>query len=154
MDFSGTVEIDASRAAVWDLLLDFEQLSQCGPGVQSVERLDETHARVRAKIGVGFMTLGFTIELELVEVEALERAVIRAVGSAPGNQAEAKGAMHLSGPPEGPTTMAYEATVELFGSLAGVGSRMIEGTAGKLIDETFECVRARLSPAPPAAPAA
>ena len=100
------------------------------------------------------MTLGFTIELELVEIDAPDRAVIRATGAAPGNQAEAHGTMQLSGPPEGPTTMAYEATVELFGSLAGVGSRMIEGTAGKLIDQTFDCVRARLSPAPPATPAA
>lgn len=147
MEFTGSVEINAPRTAVWDLLLDFEQLGTCGPGVQSIERLDETHARVKAKIGVGFMTLGFTIELELVEVEAPDRAVIRATGAAPGNQVEANGRMQLSGPPAGPTTMAYEATVELFGSLAGVGSRMIEGTAGRLIDETFECVRARLAPA-------
>lgn len=147
MDFSGTVAIAAPRADVWDLLLDFEQLAGCGPGVQSIERLDPTHARVKAKIGVGFMTLGFTIELELVEVEAPDRAVIRATGSAPGNQVEANGQMRLSGPPEGPTRMDYSATVELFGSLAGVGSRMIEGTAGKLIDETFDCVRARLAPA-------
>jgi len=147
MDFTGSVEIDAPRAAVWDLLLDFEQLGTCGPGVQTIERLDETHARVKAKIGVGFMTLGFTIDLELVEVEAPDRAVIRATGAAPGNQVEANGRMRLSGPAEGPTTMDYEATVELFGSLAGVGSRMIEGTAGKLIDETFDCVRARLAPA-------
>lgn len=147
MEFTGSVEIDAPRAAVWDLLLDFDQLGTCGPGVQTIERLDETHARVKAKIGVGFMTLGFTIDLELVEVEAPDRAVIRATGTAPGNQVEANGRMRLSGPAEGPTTMDYEATVELFGSLAGVGSRMIEGTAGKLIDETFECVRARLAPA-------
>lgn len=147
MDFNGTVEIQAPRAAVWALLLDFEQLATCGPGVQSIEQLDPTHARVKAKIGVAFMTLGFTIDLELVEVEAPDRAMIRATGSAPGNQAEAHGHMRLSGPPEGPTTMSYEATVELFGSLAGVGSRMIEGTAGKLIDETFACVQARLAPA-------
>ena len=147
MEFSGSVEIAAPRADVWDLLLDFEQLASCGPGVQSIERLDATHARVKAKIGVGFMTLGFTIELELVEVEAPDRAVISAKGSAPGNQVEANGQMRLSGPAEGPTTMDYSATVELFGSLAGVGSRMIEGTAGKLIDETFDCVRARLAPA-------
>lgn len=147
MEFTGTVEIDAPRAAVWALLLDFEQLATCGPGVQSIEQLDATHARVKAKIGVAFMTMGFTIDLELVEVEAPDRAVIRATGAAPGNQVEANGSMRLSGPPEGPTTMDYEATVELFGSLAGVGSRMIEGTAGKLIDETFECVRARLAPA-------
>jgi uncharacterized protein len=155
MDFTGSVEIEAPRSAVWDLLLDFEQLAQCGPGVQSIERLDETHARVRAKIGVAFMTMGFTIDLELVEVEAPERAVIRATGEAPGNQVEANGRMRLSGPAEGPTTMSYEASVELLGSLAGVGSRMIEGTASKLIDQTFECLRARLAPAPgPAAPAA
>jgi carbon monoxide dehydrogenase subunit G len=147
MEFTGSVEINAPRAAVWDLLLDFEQLGTCGPGVQTIERLDETHARVKAKIGVGFMTLGFTIDLELVEVEEPNRAVIRATGAAPGNQVEANGRMQLSGPPEGPTTMAYEATVELFGSLAGVGSRMIEGTAGRLIDQTFDCVRARLAPA-------
>lgn len=153
MDFTGTVDIDAPRSAVWDLLLDFEQLAQCGPGVESIERLDATHARVRAKIGVGFMTVGFAIELELVEVEAPERAVIRATGAAPGNQVEAHGHMRLSGPADGPTTMAYESTVELFGSLAAVGSRMIESTAAKLIDQIFECVRARLAPAP-AAPTA
>lgn len=147
MEFTGTVEIDAPRAAVWDLLLDFEQLSTCGPGVQSIERLDATHARVKAKIGVAFMTMGFTIDLELVEVEAPDRAVIRATGTASGNQVDASGQMRLSGPAEGPTTMDYTATVELFGSLAGVGSRMIEGTAAKLIDETFDCVRARLAPA-------
>lgn len=147
MEFTGTVEIDAARAAVWALLLDFEQLAMCGPGVQSIEQLDPTHARVKAKIGVAFMTMGFTIDLELVEVEAPDRAVIRATGEAPGNQVEANGHMRLSGPAEGPTTMTYDATVELFGSLAGIGSRMIEGTAGKLIDETFDCVRARLAPA-------
>lgn len=147
MEFKGTVEIDAPRAAVWDLLLDFDQLATCGPGVQSIERLDATHARVKAKVGVAFMTMGFTIDLELVEVEAPDSAVIRATGTASGNQVDASGRMRLSGPAEGPTTMDYTATVELFGSLAGVGSRMIESTAAKLIDETFDCVRARLAPA-------
>jgi carbon monoxide dehydrogenase subunit G len=146
MEFTGSVLIEAPRAAVWALLLDFEQLATCGPGVQSIERHDPTHASVRAKIGVGFMTLGFTIELELVEVAAPDRAVVRATGEAPGTQVEANGEMRLSGPLEGPTTMDYTATVELFGSLAGVGSRMIEGTAAKLIDDTFDCVRARLAP--------
>lgn len=147
MDFTGTVDIDAPRAEVWDLLINFERLAPCGPGVDAIERLDDTHARVKAKVGVGFMTLGFTVELELVETEAPDRAVIRATGDAPGTSVEANGSMRLSGPPEGPTRMDYEATVELFGALAGVGSRMIEGTAAKLIDQTFDCVRAQLAPA-------
>ena len=147
MEFTGSIDIDAPRQAVWDLLLDFDRLATCGPGVESIEHLDETHARVRAKVGVGFMTMGFTIELELVETDAPDRAVIRATGEAPGTSVEGNGSMHLSGPLEGPTHMDYDATVELFGALAGVGSRMIEGTAAKLIDQTFDCVRAQLAPA-------
>ena len=147
MEFTGTVDIDAPRQAVWDLLLDFERLATCGPGVESIKRHDATHASVRAKVGVGFMTMGFTIELELVETEEPDRAVIRATGAAPGTSVEASGSMHLSGLAEGPTRMDYDATVELFGALAGVGSRMIEGTAAKLIDQTFDCVRAQLAPA-------
>lgn len=147
MEFTGSVVIEAPRAAVWNLLLDFEQLATCGPGVQSIERQDATHASVRAKVGVGFMTLGFTIDLELVEVAEPDRAVIRATGAAPGTQVEGTGEMRLSGPADGPTTMDYTATVEIFGSLAGIGSRMIEGTAAKLIDETFDCIRTRLAPA-------
>ena len=145
MDFTGTVVIEAPRAAVWNLLLDFDQLATCGPGVQSIDHHDPTHASVHAKIGVGFMTLGFTIELELVEVDEPDRAVIRGTGAAPGTQVEASGEMRLSGPAAGPTTMEYTATVDLFGSLAGVGSRMIEGTAARLIDDTFDCVRAKLA---------
>jgi len=147
MDFTGSVDIDAPRQAVWDLLLDFDRLATCGPGVESIERHDATHASVRAKVGVGFMTMGFTIELELVEAIEPDRAVIRATGDAPGTSVEANGSMHLSGPAEGPTHMDYDATVELFGALAGVGSRMIESTAAKLIDQTFDCVRAQLAPA-------
>jgi carbon monoxide dehydrogenase subunit G len=147
MEFTGSVEIDAPRQEVWDLLINFERLAPCGPGVDAIERLDDTHARVKAKVGVGFMTLGFAIDLELVETDEPDRAVIRATGQAPGTSVEANGWMHLSGPAEGPTTMDYEATVELFGALAGMGSRMIEGTAAKLVDQTFDCVRAQLAPA-------
>ena len=146
MDFTGSVDIDAPRQAVWDLLINFERLAPCGPGVGAIDRVDDTHAQVKAKVGVGFMTLGFTIDLELIESAEPDRAVIRATGQAPGTSVEANGSMHLTGPLEGPTRMDYEANVELFGALAGVGSRMIEGTAAKLIDQTFDCVRAQLAP--------
>ncbi len=57
MEFNGSVVINAPRDAVWNLLLDFDQLATCGPGVQSIEHLDATHARVKAKVGVAFMTM-------------------------------------------------------------------------------------------------
>ena len=84
------------------------------------------------------------VNLELVDTEEPIRAVIKARGQAPGSAVDAMGAMHLSGPPDGPTTMAWEANVNISGTLASVGARLIEGTADKMIAQTFDCMRTKL----------
>jgi carbon monoxide dehydrogenase subunit G len=40
--------------------------------------------------------------------------------------------------------MAWSADVHIAGTLASVGARMIEGTANKMIGQTFDCIRAKL----------
>jgi carbon monoxide dehydrogenase subunit G len=145
MDFAGTVSIDAPRRAVWEFLMDFQSLAACGPGVESVVTGGPDRARVNARLGLGFISAPFAIDLELGTVAAPDRATIHGRGEAPGSQVEGRAEMRLAGPPEGPTEIAWTAQVELFGSLAGIGSRLLESAAGRLIDEAFECVRARLA---------
>lgn len=144
MEFSGVVEIAAPRAAVWAFVMDPEQVGWCGPGVESIEVVDATHYRARAKVGIGIISTRFAVDLELTEAVEPDRAVIRASGQAPGSAADAIGEITLSGPTEGPTTMAWQATVTISGSLASIGSRLIESTADKLIGETFACIHAKL----------
>ena len=52
--------------------------------------------------------------------------------------------MHLSDGPDGTTVMDWTADVNLSGTLASVGARLIEGTANKMIGQTFDCMRAKL----------
>jgi uncharacterized protein len=144
MEFSGAVEIAAPRQVVWDFLMDFEAVASCGPGVDHVERIDDRHARVQARLGIGFIAARFSIDLELGAVQPPDSAEIRGTGDAPGNQVEGTASMRLSGPPEGPTTISWTAQVDLFGSLAGVGARLVESTADRLIGQAFECMRQRL----------
>jgi carbon monoxide dehydrogenase subunit G len=73
--------------------------------------------------------------------------VIRASGQAPGSAVDARGEMVLSGPEAGPTVMAWSADVQVMGTMASVGSRLIEGTANKLIGQAFDCMRAKLEAA-------
>ncbi|HJW22821.1 MAG TPA: carbon monoxide dehydrogenase subunit G [Candidatus Limnocylindrales bacterium] len=144
MDFAGRVSIAATRQAVWDFLTDFEALPTCGPGVESVEPLSDGRARIHARLGFGFIVARFTIDLESVAVEPPDHATIRGSGEAPGSQVEGRAEMRLSGPPAGPTEIDWNAEVELFGSLAGAGARLVESAAGRLIDQAFDCVRSRL----------
>ena len=49
MKFQGTVEIAAPRDKVWAFVADPEQVASCGPGVESVTRIDDTHYKAIAK---------------------------------------------------------------------------------------------------------
>lgn len=144
MEFSGSTEIDAPRERVWAFIIDPQQVGSCGPGVEAIDVIDATHFRARAKVGIGIISARFAVDLELVEAEEPDRAVIKASGQAPGSAVEARGEMRLSGPEAGPTTMSWTADVTIMGTMAGVGNRMIEGTATKLINQAFDCIRAKL----------
>lgn len=144
MKFAGTVEIAAPRDRVWEFVTDPNQVGQCGPGVESIEVVDPTHFKATAKVGVGFITARFVVNLEMAEQQAPDRAVIKAHGQAPGSAVDATAEMNLSGPAEGPTTMAWSADVTLSGTLASMGARLIEGTANKMIGQTFDCMKKKL----------
>ncbi len=144
MRFSGSTEVAAPRDRAWAFIVDPRQVGSCGPGVEAVEVVDATHVRARARVGVGVISARFEADLELVEASAPDRAVIRAIGRAPGSSVDATGEMRLEGPPEGPTTMRWSANVTIGGTIASVGARLVEGTAHRLIRQTFDCLRAKL----------
>jgi carbon monoxide dehydrogenase subunit G len=145
MNFSGSVPIMAPRERVWAFVIDPNQVGQCGPGVESIEVVDPTHFKATAKVGIGFIRARFVVNLELAELEQPERALIKAHGQAPGSAVDATAEMKLSdGPEAGTTVMDWTADVNIAGSLASLGARVIEGTANKMIGEAFDCIRARL----------
>ena len=144
MKFDGTVEIRAPRERVWDFLMDPNQVGPCGPGVESIEVVDETHFKARAKVGIGFISARFAVDMEIAEREEPDRAVIKARGQAPGSAVDATATMRLRDGDAGTTIMEWAADVMIGGTLASVGARMIEGTANKMIGQTFDCIRTKL----------
>jgi uncharacterized protein len=143
--FSGTVPIKAPRDRVWAFVVDPDKVGQCGPGVESLEVVDPTHFKATAKVGIGFIRARFVVNLEFAELTPPERALIKAHGQAPGSAVDATAEMRLvDGPEPGSTVMDWSADVLIAGTLASIGARMIEGTANKMISETFDCIRAKL----------
>ncbi len=144
MHFDGTVEINAPRERVWSFLMDPNQVGSCGPGVESIDIVDADHFKAKAKVGVGFISARFVVDIETAERIGSDRAVLKIRGQAPGSAVDGVAEMNLSGAPEGPTTMAWAADVNIAGTLASVGGRLIEGTAQKMIGQTFDCIRSKL----------
>jgi carbon monoxide dehydrogenase subunit G len=144
MHFADTTEIHAPRERVWAFLVDAEQVGSCGPGVESITVVDATHFKARAKVGIGFISARFNVDMELVEQTPPDRAVMKAHGQAPGSAVDATASMTLSEKSEGVTMMDWVADVIISGTLASVGARLMEGTAKKMIGQTFDCIRTKL----------
>ena len=104
MQFSGTVSIAASRDAVWAFLMDPNQVGSCGPGVESIDVIDDDHFKAKAKVGVGFISARFVVDMTVAERQEPDLAILKAHGQAPGSAVDATADMRLSGPAEGPTT--------------------------------------------------
>jgi carbon monoxide dehydrogenase subunit G len=144
MHFEGTVQINAPRDRVWAFVIDPNQVGQCGPGVESIEVIDDTHFKATAKVGIGFISARFNVNMEFVDLAAPDSATIKAHGQAPGSAVDADAQMRLSDGADGGTTMDWSADVNISGTIASVGARLIEGTANKMIGQTFDCMRAKL----------
>ncbi len=144
MKFEGTVDIAAPRDKVWAFVIDPNQVGQCGPGVESIEVIDDSHFKATAKVGIGFISARFVVNMEMAEQQPPDRAVIKAHGQAPGSAVDATAQMTLSDGESGGTRMDWNADVMISGSLASLGARLIEGTANKMIGQTFECMKEKL----------
>ncbi len=70
MHFEGSVAIKAPREKVWAFVIDPDQVGQCGPGVEKIEVIDETHFKATAKVGIGFISARFVVNMELAETDA------------------------------------------------------------------------------------
>ena len=144
MQFSGTVEIAAPRDRVWAFVIDPNQVGQCGPGVESIEVIDATHFKATAKVGIGFISARFVVNMEMAQLTPPDEAVIKAHGQAPGSAVDATASMHLADGDNGGTRMEWAADVTISGTLASLGARLIEGTANKMIGQTFDCMKSKL----------
>jgi carbon monoxide dehydrogenase subunit G len=144
MQFEGTFEVDAPRDRVWAFIIDPQQVGQCGPGVESIEVIDDRRFKATAKVGIGFISARFVVDLEFVDVDEPNQATIKAHGQAPGSAVDGTAQIRLSDGASGGTRMDWSATVNISGTLASVGARLIDGTANKMIGQTFDCMKAKL----------
>jgi carbon monoxide dehydrogenase subunit G len=145
MEFSGSQVINAPQEKVYDFLLDPDQVGFCGPGVESIEIVSPTAFKAKAKVGVGFISARFNIDMEIADSERPNRAVIKAKGQAPGSAAHGTATMNLT-PGDAPNTtlLVWAADVVMTGLIATVGQRLIQSTANKLVGQAFDCIKTKL----------
>ena len=144
MHFEGKQTLNLPQAKAWQFLIDPQRVSQCVPGLKSIEVVDSSHFNAVVGFGVGAFTATFTMSVEWLELDPPHRARLKMHGSAPGSVVDGESEMKLSSDGENASNLSWTADVMIGGMIASVANRLMSGVTQKLTQKFFDCVKEKM----------
>ncbi len=139
MNISGSHTVHAPRERVWELLHDPVALQRMVPGCQSLDVETPTKFSAMLAVGVGPIRGRFNGTVEIEDIAVNESYKMTLSGQGPTGFVSGEGAITLSPDGDG-TLVAVEADAQVGGTLAQIGSRMIQTAVRMLMGQFFEAL--------------
>src|SRR6266849_9455488 len=136
MKIEGTHELDAPRERVFALITDPEVLRRCIPGCESLEKTDEDTYAAIMKAGVGMIKGTFKGTVKLEEMRPPEHYRLAVDGKGGPGFVKGTGDFDLE-EKDGATLIRYTGEMQVGGTIAGIGQRMIQGAAKMMATRFF-----------------
>jgi carbon monoxide dehydrogenase subunit G len=141
MKVEGTHELHASSERVYETLIDPAVLQRCIPGCERLEKSGESSYSTTLRAGVGSIKGVFTGNVRLEEMEPPRH--FRMIVDGKGQPGFLKGAGDLDiEAREGVTAVSYKGEVQVGGTIAGVGQRMLQGAVKMMATQFFTAIEA------------
>jgi carbon monoxide dehydrogenase subunit G len=139
MKIEGMHELNAARSAVYAAMVDPAVLARTIPGCEKLELTGDNTYAVTLRAGVGSIKGVFTGNVRLEETRAPEHYEIIVDGKGQPGFLKGSGVIDLA-ERDSITEITYSGDVQVGGTIAGVGQRMIEGAAKMLAAQFFTAI--------------
>ena len=139
----GRAKVSASPQAIWDLLMDPEQLAAIIPGAHGVTQPSEDRFSADVTLGVGPVKGRYKIDVALSELDPPSSALLTGRAAGALGMGEGTGRVSLTVLPDGGTEIAYEYEARVGGKVASVGGRLLDGAARIVIGQFFTALGRR-----------
>ncbi len=148
MKFSQRAVIPAAREPLWNFLMDVPKVAQSLPGVESVNRIDDTTYQGTLKVRVGPIALNLQGKIILEEQDKERwRAALRAEANdrMAAGAVKGKTSMELKeiGPKE--TELVVETDVNILGKIGEFGQPIIRKKADQMLQQFVENIKRQLT---------
>jgi uncharacterized protein len=141
MKIEGKHELRAKRERVYQVLVDPAVLQRCIPGCERLEKTGENAYSMTMRAGVGSIKGVFTGNVKLEDMRPPSH--FRIVVDGKGQPGFLKGSGDLDMEEvDGATVINYKGDVQVGGTIAGVGQRMIQGAAKMMATQFFTAIEA------------
>lgn len=144
MNIQNSYRFDTPPQAVWDVLIDIDAVAACLPGCESMEPIGDNTYRAVLTMGIAAITGRYegTVEMRDLEPPSSYRLVVEGRGK-PGF-VTGGGAITLTAS-DGGTRVSVNGTVQIGGTIARVGQRLIGSVAKVMMDRFFACLQERVN---------
>jgi carbon monoxide dehydrogenase subunit G len=137
----GAHEVEAPRERVYQSLVNPEVLQRCIPGCEKLEKTGENTFAATIRAGVGSIKGVFNGSARLEDLREPEHLRIVVDGKGQPGFLKGSGDLNLE-QIENRTKVSYTADVQVGGTIASVGQRMILGSAKMMATQFFTCLDA------------
>lgn len=137
MKVTGAYQVDAPRARVYAMLQDPEVLARCIPGCDKLERTGPDEYRMQMKLLIASVSGSFEGGVRLADHQPPSSFVMHVDGK--GRIGFMKGAGALTLKESGTATdVSWEGDVQLGGTIAAIGQRLVDTTSKLMIRKFFD----------------
>ena len=141
MKIEGTHRVNAPRERVYQSLIDPQVLQRCIPGCERLEKTSDDAYSVTIRTGVGSIKGVFNGNVRLTDLRPPEHYRIVVDGKGAPGFLKGAGDFELEAQRE-TTLIKYSGEVQVGGTIAGVGQRMIQATAKMMAAQFFTALEA------------
>jgi uncharacterized protein len=134
MKIGGSYVLSAPQDRAYALLQDPEVLARCIPGCEGLEKVGPDEYSMKMKMALAAVSGSFDGKVRIAEQQPPNSFRLLVEGTGKIGWMKGGGLLRLS---DG-TTVTYEGDVQVGGTIAAVGQRLIDTTAKMLIKRFFD----------------
>ena len=137
MKISGSYTVPVPRERAYQLLQDPVILAKCMPGTDHLEKIGENEYEMKMKMVIASIGGLFSGKVRLADQTPPEKFKLIVDGTGKIGFVKGEGLLTLEAKGDG-TDVKYEGEVQVGGTIAGVGQRLLDTTAKLIIKKFFE----------------
>ena len=137
MKISGTQTLALSQEEAYRRMQDPEVLARAIPGCEGLERIGENEYRMKMKMALASVSGAFDGKVRIADQSPPDSFRLLVEGAGKIGFVKGEGLLKLT-PKDEATDVAYDGDVQVGGTIAAVGQRLMDMTAKMMIRKFFD----------------
>ena len=138
MKIAGSTTLNLPPERAYELMQDPEVLARAMPGCEALEKIGPDEYRMKMKMALASLSGAFEGKVKITDQTPPSSFRLAVEGTGKIGFMKGEGLLKLAPADGGATEVSYEGDVQVGGTMAAVGQRLIDGTAKMMIRRFFE----------------